>query len=135
MATYATPVMTTKPYVSGSAYLERMGDSCRSCRHTPGKDCPLGPMYWAFLGRNDEVLRDNLRMKLPLASARGRADTVRAADARAFVALRDVLVRGERQQQPPGVEQGAPFEGAPSPPDEPNRSGRSSPPRRPVRKT
>ncbi|MFM7259598.1 MAG: cryptochrome/photolyase family protein [bacterium] len=97
MATYATSVMTTKPYVSGSAYLERMGDSCRSCRYTPGKDCPLGPMYWAFLARNDAVLADNLRMKLPLASARARTDTVRAGDARAFVALRDVLIRGERQ--------------------------------------
>jgi deoxyribodipyrimidine photolyase-related protein len=94
MATYATPGMTTKPYVSGSAYLERMGDSCRSCKFTPGKDCPLGPMYWAFLARNEPILKDNLRMKLPLASMRARPDDARARDAGTFVALRDVLIGG-----------------------------------------
>jgi hypothetical protein len=96
MATYATSEMTTKPYVSGSAYLEKMGDSCRTCRFTPGKDCPIGPLYWAFLARNDGVLADNPRMKLPLASARGRTDDVRAREAQTFVALRDVLINGKR---------------------------------------
>ncbi|MEY2795168.1 MAG: hypothetical protein RIR10_884 [Planctomycetota bacterium] len=96
MATYATSEMTTKPYVSGSAYLEKMGDSCRSCRFTPGKDCPIGPLYWAFLARNDAALADNLRMKLPLASARGRKDDVRTREAQTFVALRDVLINGKR---------------------------------------
>ncbi len=94
MGTYGDTSMTTKPYVSGSAYLERMSDSCRSCRFVPGKDCPIGSLYWAFLARNEPSLRDNLRMKLPLASARQRADDLRAADAATFVALRDVLIRG-----------------------------------------
>jgi deoxyribodipyrimidine photolyase-related protein len=96
MATYATSEMTTKPYVSGSAYLEKMGDSCRTCRFTPGKDCPIGPLYWAFLARNNTVLADNPRMKLPLASARGRTDDVRSREAQTFVALRDVLINGKR---------------------------------------
>ena len=96
MATYATSEMTTKPYVSGSAYLEKMGDSCRTCRFTPGKDCPIGPLYWAFLARNNAVLADNPRMKLPLASARGRTDDVRSREAQTFVALRDVLINGKR---------------------------------------
>jgi hypothetical protein len=82
--------------VSGSAYLEKMGDSCRTCRFTPGKDCPIGPLYWAFLARNNTVLADNPRMKLPLASARGRTDDVRAREAQTFVALRDVLINGKR---------------------------------------
>jgi deoxyribodipyrimidine photolyase-like uncharacterized protein len=71
-----------------------MSDSCRSCRFVPGKDCPIGSLYWAFLARNEPALRDNLRMKLPLAGARQRADDLRAADAATFVALRDVLIRG-----------------------------------------
>jgi deoxyribodipyrimidine photolyase-like uncharacterized protein len=71
-----------------------MGDSCRSCKFTPGKDCPLGPMYWAFLARNEPILKDNLRMKLPLASMRARPDDARARDAGTFVALRDVLIGG-----------------------------------------
>jgi deoxyribodipyrimidine photolyase-related protein len=86
--------MTTKPYVSGSAYLEKMGDSCASCALTPGKDCPVGPMYWAFLTRNAAVLGDNPRMKLAMASCRGRTDAQRAHERGVFVALRDVLVRG-----------------------------------------
>ena len=99
MGTYADTGMTTKPYVSGSAYLEKMGDSCAQCRFTPGKDCPIGGMYWAFLARNEPVLRDNARMKLPMASARNRTDASRAADHAGFVAVRDVLIRG----QPLGV--------------------------------
>lgn len=95
MGSYGFDRMTTKPYVSGSAYLEKMGDSCASCRFTPGKDCPIGPLYWAFLARNDAVLGDNPRMKLPMASARARSDQQKAADQRAFVALRDVLVQGK----------------------------------------
>jgi len=95
MGTYGYDRMTTKPYVSGSAYLEKMGDSCAACRFTPGKDCPIGPLYWAFLSRNDAVLGDNLRMKLPMASARGRSDAQRTADQRTFVALRDVLIQGK----------------------------------------
>lgn len=95
MGTYGFDRMTTKPYVSGSAYLEKMGDSCAACRFTPGKDCPIGPLYWAFLARNDAVLGNNPRMKLPMASARGRSDAQRAADHRVFVALHDVLVQGK----------------------------------------
>jgi len=95
MGTYGDTGMTTKPYVSGSAYLEKMSDSCAQCRFTPGKDCPIGGLYWAFLARNEPVLRDNLRMKLPLASSRNRSDQARASDHAGFVAVRDVLIRGQ----------------------------------------
>ena len=94
MGTYGETSMTTKPYVSGSTYLEKMGDFCPQCRFTPGKDCPIGGLYWAFLARNDATLRDNPRMKLPLASSRGRSDSARAAEKGAFVSLRDLLIRG-----------------------------------------
>jgi deoxyribodipyrimidine photolyase-related protein len=96
MGTYGWDGMTTKPYVSGSAYLEKMGDSCGSCRFTPGKDCPIGPMYWAFLARNEAALCDNPRMKLPLASARNRTEAQKAHAAGVFVSLRDMLIEGRR---------------------------------------
>jgi hypothetical protein len=32
-------VMTTKPYVAGSAYIERMSDHCDACAFTPGGTC------------------------------------------------------------------------------------------------
>lgn len=95
MGSFGYTRMTTKPYVSGSAYLEKMGDSCKSCRWTPGRDCPIGPMYWAFLHRNDTVLRDNLRMKLSLASARNRTESQKSSDHSTFISIRDLLVCGK----------------------------------------
>jgi deoxyribodipyrimidine photolyase-related protein len=94
MGTYGFDGMTTKPYVSGSAYLEKMGDSCGGCAFTPGRDCPIGPLYWAFLSRNDAALCDNPRMKLALASARGRSAEAKASEMARFVAVRDVLIHG-----------------------------------------
>lgn len=95
MGTYGYDGMTTKPYVSGSAYLEKMGDSCAACAFTPGKDCPVGPLYWAFLARNDAALCDNPRMKLALASARGRSSEAKASEMARFVSVREVLIRGQ----------------------------------------
>ena len=80
MATWADGgLMTTKPYVSGAAYLHRMGDSCGRCRFDPsGKDpartCPLTPLYWEFLRRHESRLADNERLKLPLAAMRKRSE-------------------------------------------------------------
>jgi deoxyribodipyrimidine photolyase-related protein len=113
MGTYADPSMTTKPYVSGSAYLDKMGDSCRSCRFRPGEDCPIGPMYWGFLARNEAVLGENPRMKLAMASARNRPDAARVRDAQAFVHVREVLHEG-RPLVPPTAN-GALFGAPPSP--------------------
>ena len=97
MGTYGWTGMTTKPYVSGAAYLDRMGDYCGGCAFRPDDDCPIGGAYWNFLRRNDGILGDNPRMKLALASSRRRsADTARRDEA-AFVALADLLVRGERR--------------------------------------
>ncbi len=72
-------VVATKPYTSGGAYLHRMGDHCSGCRFRPtarvGPDaCPFTTGYWAFLARNEEVLRGNQRMARPLASMRRLAD-------------------------------------------------------------
>ena len=95
MGTYGETGMTTKPYVSGSAYIEKMSDYCGQCRFTPGKTCPIGALYWAFLARNEPVLRDNPRMKLPLASARNRSEPSRVAEHGTFVSIRELLIRGQ----------------------------------------
>jgi deoxyribodipyrimidine photolyase-related protein len=60
-------MMATKPYASGGAYLNRMGDACKSCRFDPKKRtgptaCPFTTLYWDFLDRNREVLRSNHRL-------------------------------------------------------------------------
>ncbi len=86
MGTFADGgVMTTKPYVSGAGYIDRMSDLCKGCQFDPkGKSktspCPLTPMYWDFLTRNRTVLEKLQRMKLPLASAAKRSKARRDHD-------------------------------------------------------
>lgn len=64
--------MTTKPYASGGAYLNRMSDYCKPCAYDPKvrvgpTACPFTAGYWWFLDRNAERLQDNHRMRQPLA--------------------------------------------------------------------
>ena len=59
--------MTTKPYVSGGAYINRMSDYCGGCRYDPRKRlgenaCPFTAGYWAFLSRNRDRIPSNARM-------------------------------------------------------------------------
>jgi deoxyribodipyrimidine photolyase-related protein len=80
MALYADGgMMATKPYASGGAYINKMSDSCRSCRFDPKlrvgpKACPYTTLYWDFLARNASALASNHRMARPLAAMRGLSD-------------------------------------------------------------
>ncbi len=90
------PLLTTKPYVAGSAYVDRMSDYCKGCHFDPKTTCPLTPLYWAFLGRHREALAPIDRMKLPMnAESRRRPDQKRA-DAETFERVVTTLARGER---------------------------------------
>ncbi len=67
--------MATKPYASGGAYINKMSDSCRSCRFDPKlrvgpNACPFTTLYWDFLARNADTLAANHRMARPLAAMR-----------------------------------------------------------------
>jgi deoxyribodipyrimidine photolyase-related protein len=73
-----------------------MSDYCEGCRFDPAKDCPLTPLYWAFLARHEPVLARNPRMGVVLAAMRKRGPERQAKDRAAFVHVREVLVRGER---------------------------------------
>jgi len=88
--------MTTKPYVSGAAYIDRMSDYCGNCAFDPKKTCPFTPLYWAFLERHSELLGGNPRMAMPLASLRRRPDERRAADRETYEHVRDTLSAGGR---------------------------------------
>ena len=103
MATYAAGgVMTTKPYVAGSAYIRKMGDFCDGCAFRPDRDCPITPLYWAFLARHEPALKANPRMKLVMAAMRKRSDSLRQRDAATFVHVREVLANG-RPLRPDGA--------------------------------
>ncbi|WP_069171204.1 cryptochrome/photolyase family protein [Streptomyces griseus] len=59
-------LMTTKPYTSGGAYINRMSDLCGPCAYRPahrtGDDaCPYTAGYWAFLHRHRTRLAANHR--------------------------------------------------------------------------
>ncbi|MGW3008359.1 cryptochrome/photolyase family protein [Streptomyces sp. NPDC001219] len=58
--------MTTKPYTSGGAYVNRMSDLCGPCPYRPGDRtgphaCPYTAAYWAFLDRHRPRLEHNHR--------------------------------------------------------------------------
>lgn len=85
MGTYGDGGVTaTKPYVSGSAYINRMSDYCRGCKFDPKKatgedSCPFTALYWSFLERNAERLQGNIRLAMPLISLRKKSAQEREA--------------------------------------------------------
>ncbi len=89
-------LMTTKPYVSGSAYINKMSDYCGDCQFQPGKTCPMTSLYWAFLDRHRDRLSGNPRLSLVLGSSRKRAAEKKQEDARVARLVIDTLQRGER---------------------------------------
>ena len=61
-------MMATKPYAAGGAYVNRMSDHCKSCKYdvkqrTGPKACPLNSLYWDFLARHEETLKNNQRLR------------------------------------------------------------------------
>ena len=97
MATFGLgDLMTTKPYVAGSAYIDRMSDYCKGCQFAAKTTCPLTPMYWAYLDRHSAQLADNPRMFLPMASLRKRTPAQRASAAATFDHVTHTLQRGEK---------------------------------------
>ncbi|MBN1105989.1 MAG: cryptochrome/photolyase family protein [Deltaproteobacteria bacterium] len=96
MGTFALGgLMTTKPYVSGAAYIHRMSDYCGACPFNPKADCPITTLYWAFLQRHRNRLGNNPRLRMPMASLRRRSASQRLKDQNTFVAVRDRLMNGE----------------------------------------
>jgi deoxyribodipyrimidine photolyase-related protein len=95
MGTFAVgDVMTTKPYVAGAAYIDRMSDYCAHCPLDPKHSCPLPRMYWAYLDRHATRLTGNQRMVVPLAALRKRSEPQRAEDRRVFEQVSAALTSG-----------------------------------------
>ena len=96
MGTFALgELFTTKPYVSGSNYINKMSDYCAGCAFDPKKNCPLARLYWAFLARHKEKLEDNNRLNLVLGTLRRRSQANKDKDARVFELTRQQLAAGE----------------------------------------
>jgi deoxyribodipyrimidine photolyase-related protein len=96
MGTFALgDLFTTKPYVSGSAYINRMSDFCGECGFDPKKTCPFTFLYWAFLERHWEQLRANPRMRLVLASLKKRTPARKTRDREVYERVLSTLSDGE----------------------------------------
>jgi deoxyribodipyrimidine photolyase-related protein len=64
--------VATKPYVSGGAYLQKMGSWWPTAQDA--KDSIFTDAYWEFLERHEDVLAGNHRLGLALAQMRKRRD-------------------------------------------------------------
>ncbi|WP_431952799.1 cryptochrome/photolyase family protein [Actinacidiphila sp. bgisy167] len=59
-------LMTTKPYTSAGAYIQRMSDLCGGCAYRPAertgeRACPYTTGYWSFVHRHRDRLAANHR--------------------------------------------------------------------------
>lgn len=103
MSTFGDGGLTaTKPYVSGAAYINKMSDFCGKCPLDPRKStgpgsCPFTSLYWTFLERHADKLRDNQRMQMPLrtlgrmSAEQRQAMRERAAEAIGMIERGDVV--------------------------------------------
>ena len=66
-------LLSSKPYISSGAYIDKMSDYCRHCRYDVksrvGENaCPFNALYWDFLARHEDKLRANPRLRMPYRS-------------------------------------------------------------------
>ena len=62
-------LMSSKPYISSAAYIHKMSNYCASCMYDPNiktgeKACPFNLLYWDFIDRHQDVLKENHRMSM-----------------------------------------------------------------------
>lgn len=60
-------LLASKPYAASGAYIDRMSDYCRGCRHdvkakSGSNACPFNRLYWPFLIRHTDRMARNPRM-------------------------------------------------------------------------
>lgn len=60
-------LLASKPYAAGGNYINKMSDYCKNCQYSPSKKqgegaCPFNYLYWDFMIRNRDKLKDNQRV-------------------------------------------------------------------------
>jgi deoxyribodipyrimidine photolyase-related protein len=78
----------TKPYCATGNYINRMSNYCGRCRYdyrqaAGNTACPFTTLYWDFLDRRQERLKNNRRMQIQLQNL-----VEKRHDARAFLEIR-----------------------------------------------
>ena len=96
MGTFALgDAMMTKPYVSGSPYIKKMGDFCSSCEFHPAKTCPVSPMYWAYFERHKDAFAGNHRLAMTLRTLAKRPEEKKQIDRDTFNHVTSILGQGK----------------------------------------
>lgn len=62
-------LLASKPYAASGSYINRMSDYCKGCHYNVNKKtgadaCPFNYLYWDFLLRNKDVLKNNPRLAM-----------------------------------------------------------------------
>jgi len=95
MGTFALgDAMMTKPYVSGTPYIKKMGDFCNSCSFHPTKSCPISSMYWAYFERHKTSFQGNHRLAMTLRTLEKRAPEKKLQDVETFQWVMNTLAEG-----------------------------------------
>ena len=92
--------ITSKPYISGGAYISRMGDDCSSCVYSPKESsgesaCPFTTLYWEFIDRHSTRFARNPRMATQVRAWAARPDAAREAIRTRASQVRTLAQRGE----------------------------------------
>ncbi len=91
--------MMTKPYISGTPYIKKMGDFCSSCQFHPTKTCPISSMYWAYFERHKASFKGNHRLAMTLRTLEKRDPEKKRNDAETFAWVSTTLSEGKSLQQ------------------------------------
>ena len=75
-------IIGTKPYSASGSYINKMSDYCADCPYEPkspikANACPFTTLYWDFLSRNRNRLRNNPRMGLQFNNLDRKSDADR----------------------------------------------------------
>jgi deoxyribodipyrimidine photolyase-related protein len=89
-------VVGTKPYCASGNYISKMGNHCKGCRYDPKKAvgddaCPFTTLYWDFLGRHHDRLKNNRRMGFQVRNWERKSEQDRTEIIEAAAALRKRL--------------------------------------------
>ncbi|MGD9817332.1 MAG: cryptochrome/photolyase family protein [Desulfomonilaceae bacterium] len=87
--------MTTKPYVSGAAYINKMSDYCKFCNFDPSENCPVTNLYWAYLNRHRDKLLNNKRLNIVMSALGKRDNAKKQYDKSVYRLVSRVLAEGE----------------------------------------
>ncbi len=69
---------TSKPYISGAGYINRMSNHCQHCAYKPKETlgtqaCPFNSLYWNFIDQHLSSLATNPRMSIIVANWKKRS--------------------------------------------------------------